>query len=132
PLNLPLFFTFNAASWVLPDGPLLFSSAAAALCLAHATLGPSEEKPPSAVPFPEVRAPGRRGWWVGFGLCCGLALLSKYHGVFVLAGSALFLLTSRQRAWLKRPEPYLALLVTAIVFAPVLIWNVSHHWASFH
>ena len=37
-LNLVLFFTLNAGSLVLPDGPLLLCSVAAALCLARAVL----------------------------------------------------------------------------------------------
>ena len=131
-LNLTLFFTLNVACWILPDGPLLLWSAAAALCLAHAThathdsaLGPAL----GATPPRELAAKAR--WWLGFGLCSGLALLSKYHGAFLLAGAALFLLTSApQRPWLRRPQPYLAATLTAVVFLPVLIWNAGHGWAS--
>jgi 4-amino-4-deoxy-L-arabinose transferase-like glycosyltransferase len=121
-LNLTLFFTLSAACWILPDGPLLLWSAAGALCLAHvATLDPE---------------PARRAettwWWLGFGLFAGLALLSKYHGAFLLAGGGLFLLTSApHRRWLGRPQPYLAVMLAAIVFLPVLAWNWSHGWASF-
>ena len=43
-LNLALFFTFSSAAWVLPDGPLLLWSAAAALCLARAVLHPPPER----------------------------------------------------------------------------------------
>jgi 4-amino-4-deoxy-L-arabinose transferase-like glycosyltransferase len=127
-LNLALFFTLNAASWVLPDGPLLFWSAAAALCLARATSSP----PDLRLVEGDASGPPALLWWLGFGFFSGLALLSKYHGVFVLAGGALFLVTSsRHRGWLRRREPYLAVAIAAMVFLPVVIWNSDHDWASF-
>lgn len=129
-LNLVLFFTFPVAGWVLPDGPLLFWSAAAALCFAVATI--SEDLPSRAPGEEDARGARRAGLaWVGFGLFTGLALLSKYHAAFLLAGAGLFLLTSREhRSWLARPQPYLALVLALAVFSPVLIWNATHDWAS--
>jgi len=35
------------------------------------------------------------------------------------------------RRWFRRWEPYAALLIAVCVFAPVLIWNAQHQWASF-
>ena len=44
----------------------------------------------------------------------------------------LFLLLSpRHRAWLVRPEPYLGVVLAAILFTPVIVWNAQHDWASF-
>jgi len=124
-LNVSLFFSVAAGSWALPDGPLLLFSVAAAYCLARtafAPAGPAEATARGAV----------TGWWVGFGLFAGLALLSKYHGIFLLAGAALFLATSPERArQLRRPGPWLALLAAALVFTPVVVWNAGHGWASF-
>ena len=116
-LNLALFFTLNAGSLVLPDGPLILWSVSAVLCLAKVVL--PEPAPLSARP------------WVGFGAFCGLALLAKYHAVFLIAGAALFLVTSpRHRFWLRRREPYLALAVAAAVLLPVVVWNAQNDWAS--
>ncbi len=126
-LNLALFFTLPVAGWVLPDGPLLFWSAAAALCLAHATLEGA------GAPAPAGLSPHSRTtlYWAGFGLFSGLGLLSKYHAAFVLAGAGLFLVTSKeQRRWLRRPEPYLAATLAILVFLPVIVWNATHGWAS--
>jgi hypothetical protein len=36
-----------------------------------------------------------------------------------------------QRHWLRRPGPYLAMAVAALMFTPVLLWNAEHQWASF-
>jgi len=106
------------ASWVLPDAPLLPALLGGSLALAHVFFDEDASRAPL--------------WWLLAGLCSGLALLSKYHGVFLPAGAFLFMLCSpRHRAWLKTPWPWLAGLLALALFAPVLIWNAQHDWASF-
>ena len=75
----------------------------------------------------------RRGeWWYLLGVAAGLLLLSKYTGVFLLAGIMAWLVVSNEmRFWLKRREPYLAALISLTLFSPVIWWNVEHDWASF-
>jgi 4-amino-4-deoxy-L-arabinose transferase-like glycosyltransferase len=117
-LNLSPVYAVTAGGWVLPDGPLdcallgflLFSLRALGLI------------------------PSRRPWadWLAAGACAGLAMLSKYNGVLVLAGLPVFLLTTAAgRAWLRRPQPWAAGLLAVLLFTPVIVWNVEHHWASF-
>ena len=44
----------------------------------------------------------------------------------------LFLIVDRgSRKWLRRPEPYLAVLISLVVFSPVIYWNAQNGWASF-
>ncbi len=114
-LNLSPVFGVTTADWVLPDGPLDCALLAATLCLARAL-------------------PGRNawGWWLAAGAAAGFALLAKYSAGLILAGAAIYLLTQPEhRAWLRRPQPYVALLLAALVLSPVPIWNALHHWASF-
>jgi dolichol-phosphate mannosyltransferase len=75
----------------------------------------------------------RRGaWWLAAGAALGVALLSKYTAACLAGSLFLYLLvTPRDRYWLKTPWPYLGLLVAALVFSPVVLWNAAHHWASF-
>ncbi len=116
-LNLAPVLGFTTGSWVLPDGPLICALLGGALCLTHA-----------------VSAEGRSAmlWWLGAGICAGLALLAKYTALLSLLGAFVFLLTQQnQRRWLLRPEPYAAAGIAAILFSPVLVWNARHHWASF-
>ncbi|MBK5189432.1 MAG: glycosyltransferase family 39 protein, partial [Gemmatimonadaceae bacterium] len=72
-------------------------------------------------------------WWLAAGACAGLAMLSKYHGVFLLAGAGLFLLTRRDAwHWLRHPAPYCGVAIAALLSSPVLLWNAQHNWISLH
>ena len=122
-LNLSGFFSVVASSWVLPDGPLIFCLLAAACALAPVVV---EGRGPALSP--------REAWsaWIGVGLWLGLAGLCKYQALIFAFGGFLFLAsTPVGRAWLRRPNPYLAASLALAVFSPVLIWNAQHHWVSF-
>src|SRR5215831_17328705 len=116
-LNLAPVFGITSASWILPDGPLFAALLGAASCLVAA-----------------LRSNGRAGWgwWLGSGVCAGLALDSKYSAALTIVGAAAFLLTEPgSRRWLAGPHPYVAGLVAWVVFLPVLIWNAENGWVSF-
>ena len=73
-----------------------------------------------------------RSAWYGVGLFFGLALLSKYIAIVWGLTLLLFLIAVPEvRKNLKRPEPWLAVVIAIVVFSPVLIWNYQHDWASF-
>jgi 4-amino-4-deoxy-L-arabinose transferase-like glycosyltransferase len=113
-LNLSPVFGVTTGTWVLPDGPLDCALLGAALCLARAL-----ER-------------GTLGWWLGAGVCAGLALLSKYSAVLTIVGAVLYLLSSpAHRRSLATPKPWLAALVALLLFAPVVAWNATHGWVSF-
>jgi 4-amino-4-deoxy-L-arabinose transferase-like glycosyltransferase len=71
-----------------------------------------------------------RGWlWTG--LWMGLGFLSKYTALFqLLCWAVFFVLWRPARAQLRRPGPYLALLVNAVCLVPVWIWNAQHDWIT--
>ena len=110
---LPVMQVSN--SFATPDAPLFMCWAGVLFFIERALIRPS----PRA--------------WYGVGLFLGLGMLSKY-AVLPLA-SAIFLLLIFHRPWrfwLRRPEPYLALLIGLLMFSPVLIWNYLHDWASYN
>lgn len=73
----------------------------------------------------------KRIWWVIAGACFGFSLVSKYSGIIILGSIFLYLIFSREhRKILLTPYPYLAVVLGAIVFSPVIYWNASHEWAS--
>ena len=71
-------------------------------------------------------------WWLLAGTAAGVALLSKYSAAFLgLSGAALLLADPPLRRQLRRPGPWLAVAVAAVVFLPVVAWNIRHDLASF-
>jgi membrane-associated phospholipid phosphatase len=69
--------------------------------------------------------------WLWTGLWMGLGFLSKYTALFQwLCWGLFFILWKPGRAQLKRPGPYLALLVNALCAVPVLVWNAQHGWIT--
>jgi 4-amino-4-deoxy-L-arabinose transferase-like glycosyltransferase len=115
--NLCPVIGVTASTWVLPDGPLFAALLGATLCLI------------AALP---AQGGAAWGWWLGAGVCAGLALSSKYSAALTILGAIGFLLTEREsRRWLLRPHPYIAGLAALAIFAPVLFWNARHGWVSF-
>ena len=71
-------------------------------------------------------------WWLAAGLFAGLALLSKFTAVMLAPAVLAFMLVPAwRRRCLLNPYPWAAALIAVMVFAPVLIWNAGHDWASF-
>lgn len=65
-----------------------------------------------------------------FGLFAGLAMLSKYSGVFLWIGMMLYILFFNRKQ-LKNPYLYLALLISAVCCIPILYWNIQNNFISF-
>ncbi len=80
----------------------------------------------------EVFISEKKRYWIYGGIALGFSLLSKYTGIALLPGFFAFLLISKkQRYWLKTPYPYLAVITAAVVFFPVVLWNMQNNWGSF-
>jgi hypothetical protein len=118
-LNLSAYHTVAAATFILPDAPLLFFWLLTMDRLALA-LAANEE--------------GQRatGLWLEVGVAWGLAMLSKYHAVFLPLGAVLFcLIRPSCRRVLISLGPWVAVAVGLAIFSPVVWWNATHQWASF-
>jgi 4-amino-4-deoxy-L-arabinose transferase-like glycosyltransferase len=114
-LNATGYYGLAASTFALPDGPLLFFWLLTIDRLMSA-----------------LEQPDRMVAWVWVGLAWGGAMLSKYHAVFLPAGTLLLLLLHPPlRKLLTRPGPYLAAALGLLAFSPVLIWNAANGWASF-
>jgi 4-amino-4-deoxy-L-arabinose transferase-like glycosyltransferase len=111
--NATLVMGLGAAT-MTPDTPLLFFWTAGLWAAARAY------------------STGRGEFLALAGLCAGLAMASKYTGVFLGAGLVLWLLyVPPLRRWLATPWPWLGLALGLAAFAPVLWWNAAHGWVSF-
>lgn len=71
-------------------------------------------------------------WWTVAGLLIGLAMASKFTGVFVpLALLLAFAVHPPLRARFREPGPWIAVVVASSVMIPVLQWNAAHEWIAF-
>jgi 4-amino-4-deoxy-L-arabinose transferase-like glycosyltransferase len=114
-LNVSAYHSAAAGAFALPDGPLLFF-----WLLTLDRLAVAIEDPRRITP------------WLIAGMAWGGALLSKYHAIFLPMGLLVYLVLTPSARWiLKAPGPYLATLLGLAMFAPVVWWNATHHWASF-
>jgi hypothetical protein len=75
----------------------------------------------------------RRWAWPAMGVVLGVGFLAKYAMFLWLVGFAIFLITDPSlRRHLRSPWPWMMLIVALVCTTPVVVWNVRHHWASFH
>lgn len=80
----------------------------------------------------QIYQTGNRNLWYSTGIITGLALLTKYTAFLIYPSIFIFtLLVPSMRNWLKKKEPYIAFLISLIIFLPVIIWNYENNWASF-
>lgn len=74
---------------------------------------------------------GRWPAWALAGVAAGLGLLAGLAvGTSILALGAFLLLRPARRAWLARPQPWIALALALLTLAPLLCWNATHDWAG--
>lgn len=109
---LPIYF--GLGFFMTPDAPLYAAWAGCLYFLERALI-----------------AQNSRAWW-GVGMCIGVGMLSKYTVALLGLGTLMFLLIDQQsRRWLFRPEPYIAAIMSVILFSPVFLWNMRNGWVSF-
>jgi 4-amino-4-deoxy-L-arabinose transferase-like glycosyltransferase len=67
-------------------------------------------------------------WWLGAGVLAGLTIQAKLNGLLLLPSIFLYLLLSptARNTWLRRPQPYVAGLVSVLIFSPFVWWNHTH------
>lgn len=109
---LPFFFGIGVM--ITPDALLAAAWAAALFLLQRALLGDS----PAA--------------WLGAGAAIGFGMLSKYSMALVPMAAFVFMLVDApSRRVLLSPWAWAGALIALLVFAPVIVWNIEHDWASF-
>ncbi|RYE07661.1 MAG: phospholipid carrier-dependent glycosyltransferase [Hyphomicrobiales bacterium] len=117
-LSSPLFFLMSSV--VFHDHLLIF------LCIASAHL---------FLVFAEKWEATGKGfaWLYGGAILLGLAVLTKYNGVLLGVGIALFFIVWRPvRPLWRSPHLYLAALLAVSIQAPVLWWNFTEGFASYN
>lgn len=126
---LPIFIGTGVLAF--PDGPLVFFWLMTMYAISKVV---GRDSPQLPVPTHDMRAARLAAlpYWLLAGVGLGGALLSKYTAVMLTVSVGTFLLLSpSQRFWLRRPEPWMSLLIAFALFAPVIVWNAQNDWASF-
>ena len=78
-----------------------------------------------------VQPGGTTCHWLWTGLWMGLAFLAKYSALYQwLCWAVFFALWPPARAHLRRPGPWLALVINLLCMLPVLVWNQQHDWIT--
>lgn len=67
-------------------------------------------------------------WLYGFGIMCGLGMLSKYTTAFFLSGLLVALLLSPQRKLFLNRHFYFAGILGFLIFLPNLLWQYQHNF----
>ena len=76
---------------------------------------------------------GKTRDWLVVGLAMGLGFLCKYTAACQIACWAIFFaLWPAARMHLRKPGPWLALLIFSLCTLPVIIWNAQHGWITVH
>ena len=69
-------------------------------------------------------------WWLLLGLVLGLGLLNKISMLWFSFGLIAGLLLIPQRRYFLTKGPWLAGLVTIVLFLPHILWQVTHDWPT--
>jgi hypothetical protein len=64
------------------------------------------------------------------GAATGFGMLSKYTSVFLWFGVMIYIFIYDRR-WLRSASLYLAILISIVLFLPVIIWNIRNDFISF-
>ena len=80
-----------------------------------------------------VQPQGTTAQWLWTGLWLGLGFLTKYTALLqIICLAIFFVLWKPARVHLRRPGPWLALVVFAVCTLPVVIWNSKHDWITLY
>ena len=115
--NTSIYFFVIAGIFIQPDTPLVFFWLLALNFLLNS--------------FTSLSIDRKARWNILFaGAAIGLGMLSKYHAGYLWAAAIAYILFY-DRKWLKVKELYFAILISIVLFIPVIIWNVQNDFISF-
>lgn len=112
------FYSFVIAGiFIMPDAPQsLFWLCSVYLMIDISKAGPDARKGQKAMLL--------------LGVSAGLAMLSKYTSVFLFTGAGLYFLLF-ERKWFLKWQVYTAVLISIVLFIPVIVWNLQYDFISF-
>ncbi len=112
-LNLTIFFNLHSIV-ATPDAPLLFFWSGAMYFFFKALFEGDKWQD-----------------WLLAGFFAGLAFSSKYTGAFIFLNLFLFFVFTKDLGKLFNKKFLSSLIISLIVFSPVIVWNLQNGFASF-
>ncbi len=85
----------------------------------------------SAYLFLQIIQTENKKHWIWLGIVLGLGLLNKTSVFWLGAGILVGTLFTPLRKDLKTKYPYIAFIITLLIFSPYIIWNITHDFAHF-
>jgi 4-amino-4-deoxy-L-arabinose transferase-like glycosyltransferase len=110
--NLSIYAGIIAGLFILPDSPQLVFWCAALYCAIRIQENPSRWK-----------------FWMLFGICAGLSVMGKVHGVFLWFGMGLWILFSHRKL-LRKPQLYVSAILSIAIASPILLWNLKNDFIT--
>lgn len=77
----------------------------------------------------KIEKTNKQEYWYLLGVTIGLGFLSDYIMLLFPIGIFLYSFFFR-REWLRQKELYLCLVITAIIFSPVIFWNIAYNFPA--
>lgn len=76
---------------------------------------------------------GRAKDWFFLAIALTGAMYAKFSAFMIVWGLVLYMILSpKGRRWWKTWPPYAAGLLSAVLYSPVIIWNMQNDWISVH
>lgn len=111
--NISFYAAITAGLYILPDSPQMVFWTLALLLIVKI-----------------IKDENNWRYWLLFGVVAGFCIMSKIHGAFLWIGLGLYILIQKN-AWLKKPQVYIAFLLTLVIMSPIFFWNMIYDFATF-
>lgn len=113
--SVSLYFFIIAGLFILPDTPQVFFWLLSIYFLSELTVGKPGRRQSRAI--------------ILGGMAAGMAMLSKYTSAFIWLGAIVYVIFWK-KYWLKRPALYISIMISLLLFFPVVWWNIANDFGG--
>lgn len=112
-----IYTSIIAGLFILPDAPQLFFWILSLYFLIHQ--------------LAVSKTDNKSNWsLLLFGICAGLCIMSKIHGIFLWIGFGLHILFYNRKL-LSNPYLYVSIVITLLIISPIMFWNIENNFITY-